>query len=311
MWDWLRTNLGLKIIALLLALLLWAHVTTERRYEWEFDLPLQLSEAGNDLVLASNPPQAVKVRLRGTGKKLLRLRFGHPFVHYWARDVERGENVLPITPEQLDLVADPEVEVAGVIEPTRMRLTFDRVASKVLPVVASTAGEPARGRLVVGRATAEPAEVTLRGPEGIVRVVPRLETEPVSIEGLSGPETMTASVLPPRGRGFQIEPESVLVHIVIEAERQQQFDSIPVGLVHGRNLEGLVSPSTINLLVSGPESQMATLVADMISVFIDVSDLEPGEYVLPARIDLPPGIALVRADPKVFSVALRRQGRAR
>lgn len=309
MWRWFGTNLNLKIIALLLALLLWAHVTTERRYEWEFELPLRITETNSDLVLVSDPPEFVTLRLRGKGKRLLRLRFSYPSVRYWARDIEQGENILLLNRDVLELVADPEVTLVSVVEPTRMRLTFDRLASKVVPLVASAEGEPARGCLLVGKALAEPEEVTLRGPEGTVRVIPHLGTSPVYIEGLSASATIGTRVLPPRGRGFQVEPESVFVHVTIEPEEQQQFDSISVRLVHGRNLEGLVSPSTIDLLVSGPESQMATLAASMISVFIDVSDLQAGEYVLPARIDLPPGIALMKADPKVFSVALHEPGR--
>jgi YbbR domain-containing protein len=310
MWRWFGTNLNLKIIALLLALLLWAHVTTERRYEWEFELPLRIMETNGDLVLVSNPPEFVTLRLRGKGKRLLRLRFSYPSVYYWARDIEQGENIVPLNRDVLELVGDPEVTIVSVVEPARMRLTFDRLAGKVVPLVASTEGEAARGCLLVGTPRAEPEEVTLRGPEGTVRVIPHLETSPVDIEGLSTSAAIWARVLLPRGRGFQVEPESVFVHVTIEPEEEQQFDSIPVRLVHGRSLEGLVSPSTIDLLVSGPESQMATLSASMISVFIDVSDLEPGEYVLPARIDLPPGIALVKADPKVFSVALTEPGRA-
>jgi YbbR domain-containing protein len=150
----------------------------------------------------------------------------------------------------------------------------------------------------------------LGGPEGVVRIVPELETEPFGIDGLTSSATRLAGVVPPPGRGFQIFPESVLVHVEIEEERQRQFEAIPVALIHERNLEGLASPSTISLLVSGPQSLMDSLAADSISVFIDVSDLDAGEYVLPARIDLPAGIAIVTADPKVFSVALGPPGRA-
>jgi hypothetical protein len=71
-------NLGIKIIALLLAGLLYAHVVTDRPVEQVITLPVQIVGLGDSLALASAPPEMLGVRVRGTGKQMIRLRVLQP-----------------------------------------------------------------------------------------------------------------------------------------------------------------------------------------------------------------------------------------
>ncbi|MCK4352799.1 hypothetical protein KAW65_05260 [candidate division WOR-3 bacterium] len=72
----ITANLGLKIFSLLIALLLWFYVMTERVYEKTLIIPLSFVNLSENLSFAEQPPKSVKVRIRGKGKELIRLKFG-------------------------------------------------------------------------------------------------------------------------------------------------------------------------------------------------------------------------------------------
>src|SRR5262245_34308575 len=78
--GWLFDNLGLKAFALLLAVLLYLHVLTDRTSERVVYFPLHLAALPESLALAKDAPAEVGVRLRGTGKQLLRLQYLKPEV---------------------------------------------------------------------------------------------------------------------------------------------------------------------------------------------------------------------------------------
>jgi YbbR domain-containing protein len=71
--DKLFANLGWKIVAILLALVLWFHVATEKIYEKRFPARVEVSGLARDLEVEAIDPAAADVSVIGTGKELLQL----------------------------------------------------------------------------------------------------------------------------------------------------------------------------------------------------------------------------------------------
>jgi len=71
-------NLGLKLVALLLAVVVYLHVYTERPFTALISFTLQLDGIADTLSLSGPVPPAVQAELRGTGKQLIRLRLTEP-----------------------------------------------------------------------------------------------------------------------------------------------------------------------------------------------------------------------------------------
>lgn len=66
-------NLGYKLVALLLALLLWFDVATDETTIIEYPVPLRIAVEGRDMIITSDLPEEVDVSFSGTGQDLLRL----------------------------------------------------------------------------------------------------------------------------------------------------------------------------------------------------------------------------------------------
>jgi YbbR domain-containing protein len=71
--DKLIANLGWKVVAVLLALVLWFHVSTERTYEKYFQARIEPIGLSPRLKVDSLNPPTTKVSIIGTGKQILQL----------------------------------------------------------------------------------------------------------------------------------------------------------------------------------------------------------------------------------------------
>ena len=71
----LTANLGLKIVSLVVALLLWLYVTAQQGQRQGFKVPLELEHIPDSLTVMQEVPAAVEVTVSGTKSDLLKLRF--------------------------------------------------------------------------------------------------------------------------------------------------------------------------------------------------------------------------------------------
>jgi YbbR domain-containing protein len=83
-------NLPLSSMAFLLALVVFAHVQTEKEQEGQFNAPLHLVGLPESLVLGSGSPRHAAVRIRGKGKQLLKLKVQPPEVLVDLREAHPG-----------------------------------------------------------------------------------------------------------------------------------------------------------------------------------------------------------------------------
>src|SRR5437867_5982274 len=103
LWGWLFDNLGLKLVALLLALLVYLNVYTDRPATLIVSFPLQVVDLADSLSLSGPVPASVQAELRGGGKQLLRMRLTEPQVKLSLAGVGVGRFERALTPADLPL----------------------------------------------------------------------------------------------------------------------------------------------------------------------------------------------------------------
>ena len=116
--KWFRVNLGIKIFSLLIGILIWWHVRTERIYEATFSIPLCLKNVPAKISFVESPPEFIKIVLRGRGKELMRLKWGHSLeVIYDLSDATTGWRRIDITEENIKLPYWAKVSIIGELSP--------------------------------------------------------------------------------------------------------------------------------------------------------------------------------------------------
>jgi len=302
-WSgWLFDNLGLKLFALLLAVLLYFHVLTDRPSEQTLYFPVTVEGLADSLALASTVPAEVGVRLRGTGKQLIRLGLTKPPVRLSLAGVAPGLFQRALGPADVPLGGMSDVTVLEVKDPSEVRLEVTRRASRFVPVSVPITGEPARGLMVAGPIEVRPRVVRVSGPSTWVARQETLHTEPVSIAGRRDTlELVQALVAPPTWASAT--PGSVVVSIPIDAEATKEL-SLPLEVrgIRGE-LRAEPRPAAVTATWRGPRSLLGSVDARNLRARVDADRRGRGLWTLPVVVTGPGAERLV-VEPESVRVVL-------
>lgn len=187
-------NLGLKLTALLLALLVYLHVYTERPARMMLSFPVQITDVDTTLSLLGPAPVAVMAELRGTGKQLIRLRLGEPAIKISLAGVARGRFERALTADDLPLRITDGVQVERMVGPRTLELQLDRKIRRHVPVAARVQGVPAAGAAMDGEVSPHPGTVLVIGPEAAVAKLDSVRLAGVRIDARR--DTLRAQAAP-------------------------------------------------------------------------------------------------------------------
>ena len=296
-------NIGLKLLAIGIALVLWLAIAGEPIVERSMRVPLEFQNVPSDLELVGDAPNTVEVRLRGPSTAVTRLSPGDTAAVLDLKDARPGRRLFDLQPEGVRVPFG--VEVTAVL-PVTIPVLLEPTGSRVVPVLPSVEGDPAPG-FVLGRITADPATIEVLGPESQLRRRAEAITEPVSVEGKTSvvKETVRVGVSNPALRLAQPRTAIVTAEIV-PAPVERTVPDVPV---RARNLNALLSarvtPSVIAVTVRGPAEAIRGLAGGAVNAYVDLAGLGSGRYNLPARVEST-AFGTVRIEPATVEVRITR-----
>ena len=296
-------HLGLKVLAIALATLLWLTVAGEHVVERSVRVPLEFRNIPADLEIAGDPPATVDVRLRGSSALLSRLEPGEVVAVLDLSTARSGSRLFPI--RGADVRAPFGVEVAQVA-PSTLALELERSATRTVPIVPAVQGEPAAG-FVVGRITSEPATVLVVGPESRLRKLSGATTETVNIAGHRDRvrDVVTVGVSDSEVRLAQPHTATVVVEIW-PAPVEREVTGVPIRWRNlGAGLRARVAPTLAKVSVRGRKEALAELRADSIDAFVDLAGLGVGRYNLRVQTDPAEEFGIIDVTPSVVAVTIR------
>lgn len=188
-------NLGLKLLALAIALGVWFALSGQRRErisERSYRIPLSLINVPARTMVASPLPGGVDVRVRGPFTALRQLEPEKLEAVIDLRNAPAGERLYRFAPE--DINVPPEVEIIA-IAPAEVRVALDRVGEKLLPIVPALSGDVAAGSQVVD-VTADPRVARVMGPATVLEKMTGIGTEPISLANRAATFSTTTTVHP-------------------------------------------------------------------------------------------------------------------
>ena len=213
--DWIGENLGLKVLSVGLAFLLWLTVLGEQKAEVVLNVPLEVGKISKGMMVVSEPVDYVAVKVRGPKSVVMALAPNEIHLGTALRRLQPGENILTLSSNEVEVPRG--VEVLN-ISPGRLKIYLEPVEERRLEVIPKLRGEPARG-FALGKVTVTPPRIKVEGPRIEVRRLLRAYTLPIDIEGRKADVAVDA-MLEPLGKHVRvIEGESVNVHVEIKKER--------------------------------------------------------------------------------------------
>ncbi len=296
-------HLGLKVLAIALASLLWFTVAGEHVVERSLRVPLEFRNIPNDLEIVGNAPDNVDVRVRGSSALLSRVQAGEIVAVLDLSTARTGSRLFHIRSDEVR--APFGIEVAQVVPPT-ISIEVEKSAQRKVPVVPATQGEPAPG-FVAGRVSAEPATVDIVGPDTRVRQIAEATTEPVSIAGARSRvrDVVTVGVADSSVRLLLPQSATVIVEVA-PAPVERSVPDVPVRWRNlGTGLRAQIAPSLVRVSVRGGRDALASVRNDSVQSFVDLAGLGTGRYNLRVQVDPAESFGVTAVDPAVVSVTIR------
>lgn len=299
LWE----NLPVKVAALLLAVILWFHVSTERRVEHSLAVPLTYTGLDSSLVFLKLPPPAVEVRVRGTGKAVLKAIWQKKAVPVKLDLLGPGNYDRLVRQADLRQALDPELEILELIQPKSLTFSLDRVEEKTVKIESRVTVEPALGYFWNGELTFEPVLATVRGPQQALAKIEKVFTDTAHLRGTQTPLVATLRLLAPDSFNVSLVTPTVIVRAPVEKVSSLVLDSIPVKtLISALQRVAWIRPNLLRLTLEGPESALRKIDRKTLKAVVNCSRLKAGRHWLVPQVSVPPPVVV---DAPLDSVEVR------
>lgn len=191
MKNFLTQNIGLKVVALMVAVFVWLNIASEPELATILSAPVEYKNYPKDLEISSNIVDNVDIEARGPSGRLRDLSGARLSAIVDFSSVKApGERTFTLTSAQLNLPQG--IELIRII-PAQLRFRFEHRATKVLEVQVPFAGALPAG-VSIASTQIVPPTLTITGPESRVAAVQRAVSDPVDLTQVTSDTQQKVSV---------------------------------------------------------------------------------------------------------------------
>ena len=296
-------NLGLKVMAVLLASALWFTVAGEHDVERTMRVPLEVRNKPVQMEIVGDPPTTVDVRVLGSSAVLSRMDPGEMVAVLDLSTARAGSRLFNMRAEN---VRSPYGVDVLQVTPSTISLELERSEKRMLKVVPAVEGEPAPG-FAIGPVTSDPSEVEVIGPASHIADLTSATTEPVIVAGIRETleDEVTIGVSDSAVRLSAAQSAKVKVQVV-PAPLERELSGVPVRSRNlGPGLTARVQPLAVRVTARGQRDAVNSMRAETVDAFVDLAGLGPGQYNLRVQFDPTQNFGVTAADPAVIQVTIK------
>ncbi len=301
-------NLMSKVVALVLAILLWFFVTIEvdvSNFTITREVPVTLMNLSTDLVAMNEEDFSVTVKLTGRKSALQSIQTSDITVRADMNNRSEGTHQVPV------IVTVPEVATLTSVTPATIEIDLEAMISTNFKIDVVLEGALPEGFAASERVKTVPTDVMIRGPRSIINEIRTVEAY-VDISEAEGTFTSTVPLLLFDHNGTQIISDKLTLQPEITSV------TVSVGEIITLPIEAVLSgtPQTnyvIDTVTVTPELVEVIKVQntaediDVISTFdIDVEGLD-GSLEKTIGLNVPEGYELIDRDLQYVTVRIEAQ----
>jgi YbbR domain-containing protein len=295
------SNLGLKVLSLVIALGLWlaGHHDIERAVE----VPVEFRNIPSDLMVMDNRVDFVVLRLMGPRTLISTLDADDLKLSMDLDGAKAGPVSYPLGSNSFSI---PRGVTVARITPPVVHLRLEPVMKRPLPVTVRYSSKPPFG-YKIAEATVQPETVSVEGPAEEVRRLVAIETIPIELHESHGVIKRKVR-LSADGKPFSFFPDQVEIAVAMEEEQiNREYTGINVR-AKGFSGEYNVNPPLVYLRLSGPKRILGTLELGSERIYLSLNGLTPGEHSVPLNFSLPSEVKVLDQKPQRFKVRIIKAG---
>jgi YbbR domain-containing protein len=215
--EWAVNDWALKLTALVLAFLMWITVRADEPGQWSWEVPVRVVNTDADWVVTGVPvPSEVTLVLRGPYRELLRASSNRPeiIVPVGPGEITDSTEVFQLRHSWVSLPSGTDQVEVNEVLPSSVRIPFDRVSTRIIPVAAPLLGEPPPGYALVGDVVIEPVVVRASGAGRAIARMDSVRLPPIDLRGVRSYDTLDLTI-DTTGTGLIISPRTVRVFVPV------------------------------------------------------------------------------------------------
>jgi YbbR domain-containing protein len=295
------SNLGLRILAVVLAVGLWVFVNSAERGSVEqLTVPINYSTLPQGMVIVNRPATSVKVEITGPRSLLSLLDPERLTLKIDLRSIAAGQSEFKIYPSMFNVGRNTAVTS---ISPDSLSLDIDRMVTRDVPVHLAVEDRVAPG-YTISSVDITPPNVTVVGPSRYVAPLTSVNTEPFDLKGLTSDTNRTVEITPPDpSLGLSTGHVDARVNVTQAITDRQIRSEVEV---KDSDFKYRVEPKQATLTIRGPALKLAGLAPKGLA-YVDADGLAPGSHELPLQVTVPDGMQLMRQSPDKVKLRMYRE----
>ena len=303
---------NIRFFVIITILLCFIGCTTEP-IETDLLIPVKFSNVPDNMILTVVHTDKIEIKVRAV-PKLMELinkeNISYPVDLYTALEfdpagasdsIESGAYLIPVEKERISI--NPAIKILNV-KPFYLSVQLEKKISKVFNINIPYKGEPAKGYFAL-EAVANPSTVKLIGAAPFINSIKQLKTKPIDLTNAR--KTFKKKIPLDLKNPSLISSTNHIIAVKIPIHQQlisKTVKDIPIE-IYNCSASADIKPSTITIDIKGPfETLNNKKNIEQIYSFIDMKNLKPGIYARHVFINIPVGLIMTNADPKVFTIKI-------
>jgi YbbR domain-containing protein len=317
----LTEDLGVKILALVVALFIWFNASGLKEETRPKMIPISIENLPDSLVVTGDVPKEVKVEIKSTKRRLMWMAIKRRLTWMGIKpltltvdlsEAVPGRQRVSLSPLQIRDTAGIGYSNIRINEPRTLDLRLERLITKRLNVMLSTSGAiPEDLVLLDGAFSITPSWVSVTGPYSALERMSSVTTVPLDLTKIRGsfekdlPIELSPTLL-------QCEPDHVTVSVTVVDRAERVLANVPpTVLIDSEDYTATVIPNTVALTVAGPRAVLDTLTYGDVSVLLNLGGLAEARYRMAPEVILPPGVVLTAMSVDSFVVDIVKNAKRR
>ena len=280
----------------------WLLQTLNNDYETEFSIPVRLKGVPDDVVITSEPPSELYIRVKDKGTVLLNYMLGKSFFPLTLdfADYKGKDNHVRIYSSQFEKKLLGQLNISTKllsVKPDSVEYISSTGASKLIPV--RLQGTVSAGRqYYISDTICTPDSVLVYAPKGVLDTINVAYTQPVKFEDISDTLKRQIALLGQKGVKFSPSSVEMVFPVDIYTEKTVEVPLQGVNFPGGKVLR--VFPSKVNVTFQVGLSRFRQISADDFRIYVSYEELlklGSDKYTVKLK-SLPKGVNQIRITPE-------------
>jgi diadenylate cyclase len=207
-------NLVPKLVSLILVLILWGFIGGQPRAEIRISVPLEYRNMPTNMEIVGEMTSRVDVGIRGPRGLISSITPDQVRAHVDLSQALPGLNYVRLTEENIRVPLGTEITK---VSPSSIRIRLEGIKSRSTPVKVHFVGKLPRP-LRLKAVSTEPPSIVLQGPEGALKKIREIFTEPVDLSEIKSDVQLSVGIdlTSSQVRLAPGQPSQVSVYIQVE-----------------------------------------------------------------------------------------------